>query len=75
MKKSFAMQNIELRFGKPLEAVIREHIEAGLTQEEIAREFGISYWTFRNWLGRLGARMTASVRFTTDPDEETVSTR
>ena len=61
MAKSPKMENIELRRGRPLEELIREQVEAGKTQEQIANDLGVSYWTFRSWLRTLGAR--ASIRF------------
>ena len=72
MIKSSLMQLIELRRGEPIEAILRRQIEQGRTQEEIADDLGISYWTLRSWLLRLGAEMVTTVRFASDEEAATV---
>jgi DNA-directed RNA polymerase specialized sigma24 family protein len=62
-RKSVMMENLELRRGRGLEEMIEEQFARGLSKEEVARELGINYWTFRSWLDRLGARLETTVRF------------
>jgi AraC-like DNA-binding protein len=66
VSKSARMQNIELRRGRPLEDLIREQVEQGRTEEEIADDLGVSYWTFRSWLRVLGAQRHSTVRFSNE---------
>lgn len=70
--KSHLMQNIELRRGDTIENIIRSQMEQGRTQEEIARDLGVSYWTFRSWLYRLGAQIEHRVRFASEETTATV---
>lgn len=59
--KSPRMEAIESEWGRSIEELIREGVEAGRTQEEIAESLAISLFTLRSWLYRLGAR--SSIRF------------
>lgn len=68
--KSLLMERIEAERGRSIEELIREGIESGCTQEEIATSLSVSLFTLRSWLMRLGAR--ASVRF---PSDETTAAR
>lgn len=70
MTKSSQMQLIEIRRGEAIEAIIRRNMEAGMTDEQIARDLGISYHTLRFWLVRLGAQRTRSVRFASEEQQE-----
>lgn len=50
-EKSALMELVELRNGGgTIEELIRAGIEAGKTQEEIARGMGISFFTLRSWM-------------------------
>jgi hypothetical protein len=66
MKKSTLMELIELRRGRTIEELIREQTEAGWTQEQIAADLGISFYTLRSWMYRLGARVESTMRFDSD---------
>lgn len=63
MTKSPLMQLIELKRGKPIERLIREQLEEGRSQEEVAADLGISFYTLRSWMYRLGARLHTVVQF------------
>lgn len=71
MSKSPTMRLIEVERGEQIEAIIRARTEAGLTQEEIADELGISYATLRVWLRNLGADYVKSVRFKSEQRDVT----
>lgn len=73
MARSYLMENIELKHGKPIREIIREQVEAGKNQDEIARYLGVSYWTLRSWLYRLRAEFSSTVTFA-DEAPETAST-
>jgi len=70
MVKSPLMRLIELQRGQTIEALVRQGVEQGKRQEEIAQDLGISYHTLRSWLYRMGA--TPTVRFSS---EEATATR
>jgi DNA-binding transcriptional regulator YiaG len=57
-KKSLLMERIEAERGRSIEELIREGVESGCTQEEIAASLSVSLFTLRSWLWRLGARST-----------------
>lgn len=65
-EKSTLMKLIELRRGRTIEDMIREQTQAGRTQEQIAADLGISFYTLRSWMYRLGARVESTVRFNSD---------
>jgi hypothetical protein len=60
------MKLIELRRGRTIEDMIREQTQAGRTQEQIAADLGISFYTLRSWMYRLGARVESTVHFNSD---------
>lgn len=70
MKKPVLMQRIEEQRGESVEAIIERLTEQGQTQEQIARNLGINYWTLRNWLLRLGAETRTVVVFRRDGNGE-----
>lgn len=63
IRKIPRMEVIELKRGKTLEQIIREQVEAGRTNDQIAEDLGLSYDTYRAWLRRLGARTVKTVTF------------
>jgi transposase-like protein len=52
------MRLIELERGKPLELVIREAVEAGMTWDALAADLGVTRLTLRDWKRRLGCEVT-----------------
>ena len=72
MSKVELWQNaIETRHGRPFESLVKELVEAGRTQEEIAAFLGLPYWSFRYLLRQRGARFFRTVEF--DGEEQLVS--
>ncbi len=63
MKKTDRMQLIEHRFGKPIEQVLTELTEAGLTNKGIAERLGITEQCLLLWKHNLGAKPVRSLRF------------
>ena len=59
--KSAAEQVAEQRLGRPIEDVIRERLEAGVTRDDLARELGVSTPTLYRWLDRMGLRVRTVV--------------
>lgn len=59
---------IELEHGRAFEAIVKEQVEAGRTQEEIADFLNLPYWSFRYLLRQAGARFIRSIQF--DCNEE-----
>ena len=63
MRKSYLIETLELKHGKPIREILREQFATGKNQGEIAGSLGISYWTLRSLLYRLKAEVTSTVRF------------
>ena len=64
MSKTDALRSlIEIKHGHSFEALVKERVEAGWTQEEIADFLELPYWTFRYLLRQSGARFTRSISF------------
>lgn len=54
---------IQLKHGRSFESLVKELVEAGRTQEEIAEYLDLPYWSFRYLLRHTGARFIRSVEF------------
>ena len=52
--KTAAQQVLEARYGRPIEDVLRERYESGLTLQQVADELGISRVTLATWMARAG---------------------
>lgn len=53
--KSRQEQLVEIRFGEPVEALLRRlYIEEGLTQEQIAERLGVGRRSIIRWFGKYG---------------------
>jgi hypothetical protein len=63
VKKTDRMQLIEHRFGKTIEQLLTELTEAGLTNQGIADELGITVQCVLLWKHNLGAKRVTTLRF------------
>jgi transcriptional regulator with XRE-family HTH domain len=65
MQKTAGMRKVETARGLSLEIIIRQAVEAGWTQEQIAADLGVSRLTLRGWLNQMQAviRVTRRVEF------------
>lgn len=53
--KTFAMQLVEAREGRPLEDLIDElYVRGGLTQQQVADRLGITNSALSRWMSALG---------------------
>lgn len=66
MEKTPLMVDVETRHDEPLETLIPRLYARDMTDEQIADYLGVSYFTYRKWLYRLGARKSTSVRFASE---------
>lgn len=75
MIKPIKMQLVEERFGKPIQALIRDRFEAGMSIDEVASDLGISRVTLYSWLARMGAKVEKrrTVRFSLVDSEESAA--
>jgi len=64
------MELLELRHQQPLEELIRERVEDGMTLEEVAEQLGITRNTLHRWLDTLGARIETKRTVYFDTDEQ-----
>lgn len=67
MTKTPEMRLKEYELGRRLEDVLRECVEAEMTQEQIAEHLDISVSSVRNWIKRLGGQPT--LRFKTEEND------
>ena len=56
MRKTARMRQIEQERGKPINEVLNDLFDQGLTPEEVGRVLGIDMTTVYNWLARLGGK-------------------
>lgn len=75
MRKTGLMQQVEASWQRPLEEILRELFEMGLTDDEVAGRLGISRTSLYLWLFRLGGQVvkTQTVRFRSDGEQQAVS--
>lgn len=53
--KTAGMQQVEARFGKPIDALLSElYADQGLTQDQIAEHIAVDVTTVRRWMERFG---------------------
>ena len=69
MVKTDKMRRIELERGQSMESIIAAAGEAGWTWERLAEDLGVSRFTLRSWIGRLGGRTARTVKFSGDSVE------
>lgn len=66
--KTLQMRYLELQHGRPIEQLIRDLSEQGLSEEKIADRLGISRLTLNRWNKLLGRETVVSktIRFRSD---------
>ena len=68
--KTHYMQLVELKFGRPLEQLLKEYIEAGMSWMEIARALDVPYATINDWRRALRVREHRTITFESAQGEE-----
>ena len=62
VKKSAKMRSVERKYGKKLEDLLFEmYVDKEMTQDEIAKEIGISQPTLAVWMAKLRVPTTAHI--------------
>ena len=70
MRKSAAVRLVELQQKGDLPTLLRRELEAGTTQVQIARKWGVSIPTVSRWIDEEGLKRAV---VWTDPSRETVA--